>query len=67
MTSEKAPTNSAPIGMLLRTDKNEDMMQYALSGMPNNLFVSRDQSVLPVKEEIAAFLHRATIQTGVML
>jgi predicted nuclease of restriction endonuclease-like (RecB) superfamily len=51
--------DQAPIGILLCTGKNEDMVQYALSGMTNNLFVSRYQLALPEKEEIAAFLQRA--------
>lgn len=48
-----------PIGILLCTRKNHELVQYALADMNNNLFVSRYQMELPVKEEIAAFLHRA--------
>jgi len=48
-----------PIGILLCTRKNHELVEYALAGMSNNIFVSRYQVELPGKEEIAAFLHRA--------
>lgn len=51
-----------PIGILLCTRKNHEMVEFALSGMNNTLFVSRYQLELPAKEEIAAFLHRALME-----
>lgn len=48
-----------PIGILLCTHKNHELVEFALSDIPNNLFVSRYQVQLPNKEEIAAFLNRA--------
>ena len=48
-----------PIGILLCTRKNHELVEYALADMSSNLFVSRYQIELPGKEEIAAFLHRA--------
>ena len=52
-------TDQPPIGILLCTRKNHELVEYALADMSNNLFVSRYQMELPGKEEIAAFLHRA--------
>lgn len=53
-----------PIGILLCTRKNAELVQYALAGMSNQLFVSRYQVQLPAKEEMAAFLHRAVEELG---
>lgn len=53
-----------PIGILLCTRKNQELVEYALAGMSNQLFVSRYQVQLPDKEEMAAFLHRAVAELG---
>lgn len=53
-----------PIGILLCTRKNQELVEYALAGMSNQLFVSRYQVQLPGKEEMAAFLHRAVEELG---
>ena len=53
-----------PIGILLCTRKNTELVQYALAGMSNQLFVSRYQVQLPGKEEMAAFLHKAVAELG---
>jgi predicted nuclease of restriction endonuclease-like (RecB) superfamily len=53
-----------PIGILLCTRKNHEMVEFALAGMNNTLFVSRYQVQLPGKEEIVAFLHRAVEELG---
>jgi predicted nuclease of restriction endonuclease-like (RecB) superfamily len=53
-----------PIGILLCTRKNAELVQYALAGMSNQLFVSRYQVQLPGKEQMAAFLHRAVEELG---
>lgn len=45
--------------ILLCTRKNHELVEYALAGMSNKLFVSRYQVQLPGKEEMAAFLHKA--------
>ncbi len=52
-------SDQPPIGILLCTRKNHELVEYALADMNNQLFVSRYQVELPGKEEIAAFLHRA--------
>jgi predicted nuclease of restriction endonuclease-like (RecB) superfamily len=51
-----------PIGILLCTRKNEELVEYALAGMSNQLFVSRYQVQLPAKEQMAAFLHQAVAE-----
>jgi len=48
-----------PIGILLCTQKNNDMVQFALAGMNNNLFVSRYQLQLPGQDEMEEFLLKA--------
>lgn len=61
---EQSPGDQPPIGLLLCTRKNEELVEYALAGMSNQLFVSRYQVQLPGKKEIAAFLHRAVEELG---
>lgn len=53
------PSDQPPIGILLCTRKNHQLVEYALADMANNIFVSRYQTELPGKDEIAAFLQRA--------
>ena len=53
-----------PVGILLCTRKNQELVEYALAGMSNQLFVSRYQVQLPGKEEMAAFLHKAVEELG---
>jgi predicted nuclease of restriction endonuclease-like (RecB) superfamily len=53
-----------PIGILLCTRKNQELVEYALAGMSNQLFVSRYQVQLPGKEQMEAFLHQAVAELG---
>lgn len=48
--------DNPPIGLLLCTVKNHALMEYALAGMDNRLFVSRYQLELPKKEDLERFL-----------
>ena len=48
--------DNPPVGLLLCTQTNYALMKYALSGMDNNLFVSKYKLELPNKEEIEKFL-----------
>lgn len=57
--NEMSEGDQPPIGILLCTRKNHELVEYALAGMSNKLFVSRYQVQLPGKDEIAAFLHKA--------
>lgn len=61
---EMAEGDQPPVGILLCTRKNEELVEYALAGMSNQLFVSRYQVQLPGKDEIAAFLHKAVEELG---
>ncbi len=54
-----APDDQPPIGILLCTAKNEELVRYALAGLSDSLFVSRYQVDLPQQEEISAFVGRA--------
>lgn len=57
--NEMSEGDQPPIGILLCTRKNHELVEYALAGMSNKLFVSRYQVQLPGKDEMAAFLHKA--------
>ena len=46
-THEMGEGDQPPIGILLCTGKNEALVEYALAGMDNRLFVSRYQLALP--------------------
>lgn len=48
-----------PIGLLLCTRKNHALVEYALAGMDNQLFVARYQVGLPRKEELQALFEQA--------
>jgi YhcG PDDEXK nuclease domain len=53
---EMAEDDQPPIGLLLCTRKNEALLEYALAGMDNQLFVSRYQLHLPRKEDLEHLL-----------
>lgn len=53
---EMTEGDNPPIGILLCTQKNHALVEYALAAMNNQLFVSKYQLVLPSREEIARFL-----------
>ena len=61
---EMSEDDQPPIGILLCTRKNHELVEYALAGMSNQLFVSRYQVQLPGKAEMAAFLHKAVEELG---
>lgn len=54
--NEMTKGDSSPVGILLCTQKNRTLVEYALAGIDNNLFVSRYQLELPKKEEMQRFL-----------
>lgn len=49
--------DNPPIGILLCTDKNHALVEYALAGMDNQLFVSKYQLELPKKEDMQRFIN----------
>jgi len=51
--------DNPPIGILLCTEKNHALMEYALAGMDNQLFVSKYQLELPKKEDMQRFIDAA--------
>jgi hypothetical protein len=48
--------DNPPIGILLCTGKNQALVEYALAGMDNDLFVSKYLLELPSKEDMRAFI-----------
>ncbi len=48
--------DNPPVGILLCTDKNHVLAEYALAGMDNSLFVSKYQLELPDKEAMQNFV-----------
>lgn len=46
----REPTDNPPIGILLCTEKDHALVQYALAAMDNSLFVSKYQLQLPTPE-----------------
>jgi len=54
--NELSEGDNPPIGILLCTRKNHALVEYALAGIDNRMFVSKYQLELPKKEEIKRFL-----------
>jgi predicted nuclease of restriction endonuclease-like (RecB) superfamily len=50
--------DNPPIGILLCTKKDHALVEYALAGMDNGLFVSKYQLELPKKEEMQRFIEK---------
>lgn len=53
---EMADADNPPVGLLLCTRKNHALVEYALAGMDNHLFVSKYLLALPGKEEMQRFV-----------
>lgn len=53
---EKAADDNDPVGILLCTEKGKKLVEYALSGMDEKLFVSRYLLQLPSKEQLTNFI-----------
>lgn len=56
--------DNPPIGILLCTHKNHSLVEYALAGMDNQLFVSKYLLELPKREEIEGFLTEKLKEVG---
>jgi predicted nuclease of restriction endonuclease-like (RecB) superfamily len=50
--------DNPPIGILLVTNKNNALVEYATAGMDNQLFVSKYLLELPKKEQLKAFIEK---------
>jgi len=50
------PNDNPPIGILLVAEKNKPLVEFALAGIENNLFVSKYLLQLPTKEQLTNFI-----------
>ncbi len=50
--------DNPPIGILLVTDKNKALVEFATAGIDNQLFVSKYLLELPGKEQLEAFIQK---------
>ena len=49
---ERAEGDNEPIGIILTKEKDKVVVEYALGGISNKLFVSKYKLYLPTKEEL---------------
>ena len=56
--------DNPPIGLLLCTDRDHTLVEYATASMDNRLFVSKYQLELPSKEELQKFLESMRKEFG---
>lgn len=56
--------DNLPIGILLCTGKDHALVEYALAGMDNHLFVSKYQLELPKTEDIQRFIEQQVREVG---
>ena len=54
--NEMAEGDNPPIGILLCTRKNNELVEYALAGLNQKLFVSKYQLELPSKQDMEEFI-----------
>lgn len=62
--NEMFPGDNPPVGILLCTDKGSQMVEYALSGMDNQLFVSTYMLHLPDKRKLKEFMLKELKEMG---
>ena len=55
--------DNPPIGILLCTQRDRTLVEYALAGMDNDLFVSKYQLELPKKEQMQRFIEEQMRET----
>lgn len=55
---EMQENDNPPIGILLCTDKNEALVEYAMDEATNNIFVSKYKLELPTEAEIKKFIEQ---------
>ncbi|MFH1073261.1 MAG: PDDEXK nuclease domain-containing protein [Nanoarchaeota archaeon] len=55
-TEEMAEGDNEPVGIILGTEKDKVIIEYALGGISNKLFVSKYKLYLPDKKELACKL-----------
>ncbi len=54
----KLPGDNAPIGILMVTDKNDAVVEYAAAGMDEKLFIRKYMLELPDKKKLEAFIKK---------
>ena len=59
-----AKGDNFPVGILLCTQKDHALVEYALAGMDNHLFVSQYQLELPKKEQMERFIQEQIEELG---
>ena len=62
--NEMMAGDNPPVGILLCTDKGSQMVEYALSGMDNQLFVSTYMLHLPDKKKLEEFMLKEMEKMG---
>ena len=62
--NEMTEGDNPPVGILLCTRKDNPLVEYALAGMDNQLFVSKYQLELPKKEDMERFLEQQIKEVG---
>ena len=62
--SMMSPGDSPPVGLLLCTQKDHALVEYALAAIDNPLFVSKYQVQLPSKEDLERFLDEKSRELG---
>ena len=65
--NEMTEGDNPPVGILLCTQKDHALVEYALAAMSNQLFVSKYELVLPSKDQIARFLEAKMSEHGALL
>lgn len=50
------PDDKPPVGILMVTNKNKTLVEYATAGMDNKLFVSKYMVQLPAKKQLEKFI-----------
>jgi predicted nuclease of restriction endonuclease-like (RecB) superfamily len=58
----KRPDDNDPIGILLCTEKGKKIVEYALNGMDEQLFVSKYLLELPDKKQLAQFVEQELLK-----
>lgn len=58
--NEMMEGDNPPVGIILCADKDETLVEYATSGMNNELFVSTYMAQLPDREQLLNFIRRET-------
>ncbi len=57
--------DNPPVGILLCTRKDHALVEYALAGINNRLFVSKYQLALPSKDDMQRFLEREILESPI--